>query len=254
MDKDIQIPEGIEFLQLVADRENDIEKETHTQIKTLGQKAPQCLQNLGTVLSLLDRAASCFWGCRGGDHMVEYLAGRVCSSGRAATRLLLFGFYDESLALTRSIGETANLLFLFYQATTSLAEWQSLSKQHRLRQFSPVKVRIRLEEAGLLVPIQETRYAELCEVATHPTPHTKPQSHNPLGIPTAGARYQEAGVLVALNELSAAAAFSLIPLPKLLVHPEERRIELKAAGLALLRSVGGVDITTVKDLFGQGRP
>ena len=48
------------------------------------RKAPRCLESLGTVLSLLDRASSCYWGCRGGDHVIEYFAGRVASSSRAA--------------------------------------------------------------------------------------------------------------------------------------------------------------------------
>lgn len=44
----------------------------------------------------------------------------------------------------------------------------------------------------------------LCERAAYATPTTAPQAHNPLGIPAAGARLQEAGLLVTVNELAVA--------------------------------------------------
>src|SRR5262245_13348972 len=108
--KSLHCPEGLEFLKLASEQEDSCEKHSHTRLLQMGHKAPQCLENLGTVLSLLDRAASCFWGCHEGDHLIEYLAGRVAASARASLRLLYFGFYDESLSITRSIGEAANLL------------------------------------------------------------------------------------------------------------------------------------------------
>lgn len=242
-------PEGLDFLKLVSEQEDKCEAETRCRIPDLGKKAPLCLQNLGAVLSLLDRAASCFWGCRGGDHVIEYLAGRAYSSSRAALRLLLFGFYDESLSITRGIGEIANLLLLFNQDAVALAQWKQSNKRVRKEQFSPVKVRVRLETMKLPVLINESKYGELCEVATHPTPQTKPQTHNPLGMPFAGAMFQEAGVIVALNELAEATALALIPLPKLLGYDNQKRSEIKEAGFTLLSSVGALDVLTEKRKF-----
>lgn len=244
-------PEGLDFLKLVSEQENACEAEARRRIPDLGNKAPVCLQHLGTVLSVLDRAASCFWGCRGGDHVIEYLAGRVCSCSRAALRLLLSGFYDESLSLTRCIGEIANLLFLFNQDAAALALWKQSTKKQRKDQFSPVKVRIRLETMKLPALIDEARYGELCERATHPTPQTKPQAYNPLGMPSAGAQFQEAGLIVALNEVAGATALALVPLPKLLGYEDQRRSEIKQVGLNLLRSVGALDVLNVKELFAE---
>jgi hypothetical protein len=250
-ERPVVCPEGLDFLKLVSEQEDLCEATTRQRIPAMGEKAPVCLRNLGTVLSLLDRVASCFWGCRGGDHVIEYLAGRVCSSSRAALRLLLFGFYDESLLITRSIGEIVNLLWLFNQDAAALSQWQQLAERQRKEQFSPMKVRLRLETLKVPVPIDETRYRELCEVATHPTPHTKPQAYNPLEMPVIGATFQEGGVIIALNELAAATALALVPLPKLLRYDDQRRNEIKNAGVTLLRAVGALNIVNAKDKFAE---
>jgi hypothetical protein len=244
-------PQGIDFLNLVADQEDACESHSRGRLPTLGTKAPLCFERLGTVLSLLDGLASCFWVCRGGDHLVEYLAGRIASSARAALRLLLFGFYDESLSLTRSIGEVTNLLFLFNQDGTSLTEWQASTKTQRKERFSPFKVRIRLESLGAPVLIDEKRYGELCEVATHVTPQTKPQVHNPLGMPFIGSQFQEAGLIVALNELAFATGLALISLPKILSYDDTRRKEIKEAGFALVDSIGAANVLTVKQYYAE---
>jgi len=78
------VPEGLDFLRLVPEQEDHCEERTRKLLPELGQKPPRCLEEFGTVLSLLDSAASCFWGCRGGDHVLEYLARRVASSARAS--------------------------------------------------------------------------------------------------------------------------------------------------------------------------
>lgn len=245
------VPEGLDFLRLVLEQEDQCEEHTRQRLIEMGEKAPQCLEHLGSVLSLLDRAASCFWECRGGDHIVEYLAGRVSSSARAALRLLYFGFYDESLLLTRGIGEVANLLFLFMKDSQVLGEWQRSSKKERLNGFTPVKIRLRLEALGIPVPIDEHRYTRLCEIAAHVTPQTKPQAHNPFGMPFNGAYFQEAGVLVSLNELAAATALVTVPLPQLLNLDEEKRKYFREAALKLLQFVGAVNVLSVQDIWEQ---
>jgi hypothetical protein len=70
-------------------------------------------------------------------------------------------------------------------------------------------------------------------------------------MPFAGAEFQEAGVLVALNELASATALALIPLPKLLGFQDQKRNEIKPADIALLESVGALDLLTAKDKFAE---
>ncbi len=193
------IPEGHEFLELIWSQEDDCEKDTDARFPEFGVKAPKCLNELGTVLSRLNRLASCWWGCRGGDHIEEYLVGRALTNARASLRLLKFGFYDESLTLTRNIGEVANLFYLFATKPDSCEQWRSLDSRSRQREFGPVAVRKKLEAAGKPIPIDQTLSKGLSEIGVHPTPDIKPEAHNPLGIPMV-AHLQEAGALLALNE------------------------------------------------------
>ena len=176
------VPEEMDFLDLVWGQEDECEAATDRLIPSLGKKAPACLNHLGTVLSLLDRMASCWWACRGGDHLVEYLCGRVASNARAALRMMRFGFYDEALVLCRSIGEVSNLLQLFAVDSGTLADWKAATRKERMTNFGPMRVRKRLED--LFEPlIKEERYRLLSEQSAHVVPNTRPQSHNVIGPP-----------------------------------------------------------------------
>lgn len=106
-------PIDLDFLELVSACEAKCEDFSLAQISKLGEKLPQCHRRLAAVLSLLYREACCFDGCDSGDHIPQRIAARVVSHALAAYRLLARGYYDESLSLARSIGEAANLLFLF---------------------------------------------------------------------------------------------------------------------------------------------
>ena len=237
------VPEGLSFLHLVWGQEDECEAETDKEFQSLGKKAPACLEQIGTVLSLTDRMASCWWVCRGGDHAIEYLLGRVASNARAALRLLRFGFYDESLVLSRAIGETANLLQLFCHDKDSLQDWKALLRKDRMEMFRPVKVRCRLEELQTSPLINEERYRLLCDQAVHVQPETKPQSHNILGVPGTGAILQGEGVLVCLNEIalptSGAACFGAAIL--------DLEVEVKetifSAAKGLVEDIGKANIT-----------
>ena len=242
-------PEGVAFLDVAFRVEDACVRETRHRLPNLGNKAPECHDNLGTLLSLLYREACCSYGCSGGDHFGERLAGRVVGHALASYRLLCSGYYDESLALSRNLGEIANLFWLFLHQPPELERWRRSDKKVRTRDFSPVRVRLALEAAKLPVPIDETRYSGLCEVAVHPGPSTAPQTHNPVGIPTLGAVLQEAGCLASLNELAGATgvcAAGLIPLLTL----GERKRALKEAAVALLDAVGGVDVAYIRSRFG----
>ena len=61
---------------------------------------------LGTLLSWLDRAGSCWWGCAKGDHLIEHIIGGSCGTCRAGLRLAFLGFYDEWLVGRRYLSES----------------------------------------------------------------------------------------------------------------------------------------------------
>jgi hypothetical protein len=92
------------FLEATWKMEDECKNQTDSTIATLGIKASLTLPAIGRVLSYLDAAASCGWGCPGGDHAVEHLVFKLCNRARGAIRLLRLGFYDESLMLSRANG------------------------------------------------------------------------------------------------------------------------------------------------------
>ncbi len=245
VDHERQVPEGREFLDLIWHREDECQSRTDSLLPNLGEKAPATLIHVGTVLSLLDRMASCWWGCRGGDHRIEYLCGRAVSNGRAALRLLRFSFYDESLALTRSIGEVANLMHLFTVQESALKQWLNATPKVARTEFRPGAVRARLGNLGRSPVVSQERYGLLSERTTHPSPQTVPQSHNILGVPHAGGFVQEEGVLVSLNELALplrlVASFGAI----LLGVDDDTRKRIDNAVDTLAQHTGDVDLTKV---------
>lgn len=201
--------EESDFLKLVWEQEDNCEAETDKIISNFGKKAPECLNKIGTVLSFLDRMASCWWVCLGKkeNHQIEVLCGKVSSNGRGALRLLRFGFYDESLTLCRTIGEIANLLNLFTLDKNALKIWRD-SSQNIHPHFSPVNVRNRIEKLQKSVYIDQLRYRHLSRV-THADPKTRPQSYNIPNISFLGAQLQLGGVATCLDELALALSIAI---------------------------------------------
>jgi hypothetical protein len=196
-------------LKLIREQEAQCEATFEEWLSSAGVKAPQTLEALGTALSYLDRIASCWWGCQGGDHRHERLMGRAVSNARATLLLLKSGYHDEGLGLVRQMGETANLLFLFSESEESFAEWTNATESERRRNFSAVKVRLKLAELTPVMPMGEDLYHQLSGVSIHTNPNTTPQSYNPLEMPTMGGYFQGAGSLVLLNELGRLIVFIL---------------------------------------------
>ena len=241
----IEPPEGVEFLKLTRKQENQCEAETDSRIPDMGTKAPAAFEGIGTVLSLLDRMASCFWRCGGGDHDIEYLCGRASSNGRAAMRLLRMGFYDESLVLSRNIGEIANLLFLFRMEGSALEEWQESGKR-----LSPGEVRRRLAGLTKLTPpIDGKRYGTLSERTVHPDSGLKPQAFNLLGAPSTASIFQEWGLFVTLNELALPLAYSCLAGGLLLDLDDEVKERITAKAEDLLEQFGAIDLSEFEKIY-----
>lgn len=240
-------PEGERFLEIVAATEESCARAPLERIGQLGRQAPETHRRFGDLLSILYREACCAFGCPGGDHLGQRIAGRVVSHALGSYRLLCRGYYDESFALTRNLGEAANLLFLFLWEPNSLSEWRIADEAQRKRDFSPIKVRLKLEQLGQPIPIDETRYGGLCEVAVHLTPASTPQAHNPRGVPTLGSVPQDAGFLAALNELAGATGVCGAGLVQLLDCGERGKGIMRAA-VDMLNNVGGVDLRRLRDL------
>jgi hypothetical protein len=246
------LPVGTDFLDLVREVESQCETRTDDALPKLGVKAPKTYCGLGTVLSLLDRLGSCFWGCQKGDHSVEYLVARAASHGRAALRLMRAGYYDEALTLARGVGELSNLLQLFVVDHCALDEWRKLDEKTRRNCFSALNVRKGLEEqSDLPILVDRDRYGELSGFASHPDPSNSPQAHNLLGVSTQGGYFQEAGVMLVLNELGLAVGGVAVFGGHLAVINEDLRKNFVSAGADLIRSLGGIHVLTREAMWSE---
>lgn len=247
-----ELPEGSDFLHHVSDMEDECEQITDKWISTAGVQAPKCMDRLGSVLSLGDRVGSCFWHCPGGGyetHVVQYIAARSTSYGRAALRLLRFGFYDEALSLVRSLGEIANLLMLFELDAKAMEKWKLSDLSARNRHFRPAQIRDQITLLGGTIPMDSTKYAQLCELATHPVPELRPQLFNQHGAITVGGYFQEMGALVALNETAALESIIVFLSAKLCNVPVDQRRQIKRACLECVEAAGSVDLSNLPDLL-----
>lgn len=252
VDKKPNVPLGGDFLRVVRDQERRCEDTFDQWLPGAGVKAPQAMEALGTALSYLDCIASCWWDCRQDTHIEERLVGKAASNARAAIHLLRSGYYDEALGLVRQIAETANLTCLFVQSAESHEEWKGASEEVGRSEFSPVKVRLRLEGLSLPLPMNQDTYGLLSRQSIHVNPETSPQSHNPFSLLTLGGYFQEAGVLIAINHLGGMVAWVLWLAVTLIKPPTDTKV-IVGASVALFRSVGGVNLSSVQGYFDGNR-
>jgi hypothetical protein len=214
---------------------------TLAELPAMGKKAPACYANVSKLLGLLEVAATCGFGCPGPDyekHLVHRLLGRVVAHGNEALSSALGGYYDESLALSRTVGEIANLLWLCQQDEASFTAWRTLNGKARWAQFRPKAVRQSLEAKGCVVLVKEDDYSALSGLSAHPSPDTSPQNMGLHGRPTTGGQFRPDTFLISLNEIAyAVAVVALAGIPLFLKgKPAVAILELSRA---TIENVGG---------------
>ena len=96
-------------------------------------------------------------------------------------------------------------------------------------------------------PVDNDRYAALCEIATHPTPRMAPGHYSGVGKPSLGAVLQEVGVFVCINELAYAIAMVAIPITVLVEAGDEIKKDVKRRSVHLLRSIGSFTILNYEE-------
>ena len=214
----------------------------------LGDKAPILVQGLDTLLSGLDRMASCFGGCRGGDHCAEYLTGRAVSSCTSAMLLMENGYYDEALSIIRSLGELANLMSVFAADKNEFRRWKSINERQRRSAFAPVKIRLWLEKHDGIMVVDEERYRFLSSYSIHASPNNIPQAHNAQAAGSIAPTFEVAGFLLCLNELARAMAFIGVFAPRLCAVPPAIEQALQEVNRLIVEHIGGVNADV------KGRP
>ena len=118
----------------------------------------------------------------------------------------------------------------------------------RRREFSPVKVRLWLEEKAAPLVVDEKLYAVLSAYAIHASPDVLPQAHNQGGNLPIAPCYQEAGFLLCLNELARAMSFIGGFSASLIGVSDEIRREANKVSRLLAENIGGITADV------QGRP
>ena len=247
---------GYKLLRIDGHTYFAIARASHTECKIagiariprLGKKAPRCYEYLGQTLALLDQIACCAWGCPGTDegHVPHRLIGRGVSNGNAGTELALIGQYDESLAAARSIGELANLLWLFSVDNQTMAHWQSLGPRERWNAYRPAQVRRQIQKLKQPLLVEERDYSLLSEHAVHVTPTTSPNTIGFNHKSSLGGHYREEELLVCINEIAWAVGVLCLPSVNLLGPAKDVRVVMKTAR-TLLDSVGGARVANVKE-------
>lgn len=245
-----EFPSGTDFLDLQVKASQMAAEATDPFLRESGEKLPATVENFGNVLSLMYRAACCAWGCGGGDHQLEWLAGRVINQSTASYALIRSASYDESLMLTRGVGEIANLLWLFQNDQPQLQIWRESDRKERLNGFGPAAVRKKLASLQKMgPPIDGARYQKLCEVGTHPVPSLPPSHYSATGRPLLTGIFQPVGVYVATTELAFAVAMCAVPISTLLLKDKQARQSLFDASLTLTRSLGAFTVLNYDEML-----
>jgi len=251
-DQPTTFPVGLEFFDLHRKTAEQASETTEQMQRHSGIKLPATTEGLGTVLSIMYRAACCGFGCNGGDHQLEWLVGRVVNQANAAFSLIRSASYDESLMLTRGIGEIANLLWLFQNDSSTKDAWRNADRRERMNRFGPAAVRKALNQlGGIGPPVDDARYQKLCEVGTHPVPGIAPSHFTGTGRPVLSGLVQPVGVYVATTELSYAVAMCGTPTATIVIQDQEMRQSLFTASVTLIRSLGSFTVLNYEEKLAE---
>ena len=246
-------PRNIEnHLDVILSLFQKAEDETNNfEIEFSGKKHPETIKNLGKGITLLYKAACCFWKCNGGDHLIERLVAKAVNQAICSFKLYKGCFYDESLMITRGIGEIVNLLYVFQNFPEKREEWKTLDSKNRFKNFSPSAARKILEKAGKFVPIDKTRYSKLCEIGTHPSPSEVPGHYSGTGIPILGMIVQPAGAYVSITELSFAIGLLCVVTPELIEVDDNVSKDFHDLGISLIKNLGAFHILNYSELLAE---
>lgn len=237
--EDSDIPMGLASIRASLAIEQRCFEESE---KWLGRHShhQEMLAGCGDILSLLDRAASCWWGCSGpgSPHAVEYLIGGTSSAGSAAVSLAFRGYYDESITAVRGIAERVNLLVLMVFDPSSFKEWISADEKVRRTKFSAFNVRTKIESLNQWVPFPRDYYSAFSGRGIHPG--AQPQVYNPKLQPSTARVFQHTGFDVCIAELTIALCqFAILGIGILSHLPLALRQELWVRPMAVAEKMEG---------------
>jgi len=196
-------PKGTEYINWIFSKDDLKENLTFNKFEKDKENNPlQTYSVVGDLLSVTYKLSVCDFGCRGGDHRIEYIIGKAYNTAVASLKLLRLGFYDESLSLIRSISEITNLLCLFRIEPNSYKDWVEATEQERIRNFGPAKIRKKIISVAAQPPVDKEYYSKLCEIGVHVNPETRPAGYNKHKLALVGGFVMDHAPTAILNDLA----------------------------------------------------
>ena len=245
---------GAKFLSISRELDNQNEGVFDDALRDghLGKRAPRVYDGMADCLSLIAAIASCQWGCRHPGHEFENLGRRFCNYGLAALRLTRFGYYEESLALVRSMGELANLCQMFYVDAEAMLHWFQSTRNERIQKFGPSNVRKRIEAAGQEAIVDRETYANLCELGVHVTPETSVLSHDlEHGRVFVGGNAVPTGFILVVNQMALVTTPFLILLGLFTEQPKQQMREIRQTAARLTKWVGPLTVNNYEEVLAR---
>lgn len=102
--------------------------------------------------------------------LIQVLGMRTFNAFGSAVKLCFSGYYQNAALILRDVLETAFLIDLFRGDRTLIVKWRMADRATRLKEFAPVKVRIRLDDRDGFTELKRAAMYEMfSELAGHAT-------------------------------------------------------------------------------------
>lgn len=125
---------------------------------------------INAALNHIDHVARTGYQTEDEDKIVLKLIVYCFNNAAASFRMGMLGYWNPSLAAMRGLLETIFLIDLL-TSTKEVLQWSNMEPPQREREYSPIKVRCRLDKRdGLSEKKRLQRYKLLSNYGTHPTP------------------------------------------------------------------------------------
>ena len=213
------------MIEILETFERECEVATSVYIEENASRYEEPWKDFQRLFRHLYLFSCCYWGCHGKEHVFEHLAGKTVTNASVATRAIFHGYYDESLALIRNIGEIANLVNLFWHDHDKIREWIDSDERTRMKTFTPSGIRKMIGSTGMMVPFDKDHYSFLCETGIHPVPHVSPNSYNDKAQPVLGLVFQKEGFDLTFWNLLWSTAVVCGPMAKLAILDQQKAEE-----------------------------
>lgn len=155
-------------LQSLHKHEEKIHNKSVLRINTL----PNLKEHLDIVYASLNMIFNTiYFEAQTDDELtIQALGIRLFNSITSSLKLLLAGYYQNSVMIQRDILETGFLLDYFSIYPSKISDWRNSNSKGRQKNYGPGIIRSKLNKRdGVIKSKRDEIYKLMCEIATHPT-------------------------------------------------------------------------------------